>query len=61
MYDLSPRDWKSLAQANGLSAKELDGVARPLEALEKVFRPLLRGLPYGLEPALEFRAEADAE
>jgi hypothetical protein len=60
---MQPRDWKSLAQANGLalSAKELESVAQPLEALEKVFRPLLRGLSTGLESALEFRAEADAE
>lgn len=51
-------DWKAIAGARGLGipAAELERVATPLEALEKVFRPLVRDLPPDLEPALEFRA-----
>jgi hypothetical protein len=60
---MPPRDWKSLAKANGLtlSAKELDSMAQTLEALDKSFRPLTRELSADLEPALEFRAEAGSE
>ena len=56
-------DWKSLATARGLSLgpKELESVVQPLDALEQTFRPLLRDLPPDLEPALVFRAEAEAE
>lgn len=57
------RDWKSLAQANGLplSAKELDAISAPLESLEAAFAPLVRDLPTDLEPALMFRVEAEGE
>ena len=56
-------DWKSLAKAYGLplGPKELESVVQPLDALEQMFRPLLRDLSPDLEPALEFRAEADGE
>jgi hypothetical protein len=48
-------DWKSLAQARGLtlSPSELDRIARPLEALEKTFRPLVKDLTPDIEPDTE--------
>jgi hypothetical protein len=54
-------DWKAIARARGLEipAAELEGVAAPLESIEKAFRPLARDLPPDLEPALEFRAEEE--
>ena len=57
------RDWKAIAKASGstLTGKDLDAVALPLEALEETFRPLARNLPPDLEPAVEFRMEADVE
>lgn len=55
------RDWKSIAKASGLALteKDIDALAPPLEALEEVFRPLVRDLSPDMEPALEFRAEGD--
>jgi len=44
-----------------LTDGELERIAPPLDALEEAFRPLLNDLTPGLEPAVEFNAEADAE
>jgi len=46
-------DWKAIARARGLEIPEaeLDRVAKPLETLEAVFRPLVADLPAALEPA----------
>ena len=41
--------------------RELERIAPPLDALEEAFRPLPNDLTPGLEPAVEFSAEADAE
>ncbi len=49
------------ASGLGLAGNDLDRAAGPLEALERIFRPLVKDLPADLEPALEFRAEANAE
>ena len=56
------RDWKTIAKANGLmlSQQELDGL-RPLDALEELFRPLVRDLKPGLEPIFRVAAEDDGE
>jgi hypothetical protein len=43
------RDWKAIAKASGI---EIDSV-EPLEALEAAFRPLLKDLTPGVEPATE--------
>jgi hypothetical protein len=51
------RDWKAIAKASGI---EIDSV-EPLEALEAAFRPLLKDLTPGVEPATELRLEEDAE
>jgi hypothetical protein len=57
------RDWTAIAKARGstLTGKDLDGVVRPLEALEAVFSPLTKDLSPDLEPSIEFRVEADVE
>jgi hypothetical protein len=57
------RDWKAIAKASGstLTGKDLDAIALPLQALEETFRPLVGNLPSDLEPAVEFRMEADVE
>jgi hypothetical protein len=51
------KDWKAIAKASGL---EVDSVA-PLEALESAFRPLVKDLAPGMEPATGWRLEEDGE
>ncbi|MCC7234785.1 MAG: hypothetical protein IT163_05745 [Bryobacterales bacterium] len=49
----SPRDYRQIAAAlaTGIPAGELDGVVKPLEALEESFRPLTAALADETEPA----------
>jgi hypothetical protein len=56
-------DWGAIAMARSIEipAQDLDRIAPPLEALEQAFRPLVEDLPPDLEPAVEFRAEAEGE
>jgi hypothetical protein len=53
------RDWRAIARAQGLeiAAGELDRIAQPLEALEEVFRPLIRELTPDMEPAFRLGIE----
>jgi hypothetical protein len=53
------RDWRAIARAHGLeiAAGELDRIAQPLEALEEVFRPLIRELTPEMEPAFRLGLE----
>ena len=51
------RDWKAMAKASGI---EIDSV-EPLEALEAAFRPLVKDLAPGMEPATGWRLEEDGE
>jgi hypothetical protein len=46
-------DWKLAARALdvGISEKDLAGMAAALEALEEVFRPLVKTIPHETEPA----------
>jgi hypothetical protein len=55
------KDWPLLAKAGGLQipAQELDRLAQPLNALEEVFRPLVRNLTPDMEPAATFRADEE--
>lgn len=57
------KDWKAIAKAHGLdlSARDLDRIAPPLDALEAAFRPLVKDLTPGTEPAVDFNAEEDAQ
>jgi len=57
------KDWRAIAKAHGLdlSARDLDRIAPPLDALEEAFRPLVRDLAPGLEPSVEFSVEEDAQ
>jgi len=54
-------DWKMMAQARGLKIPEgeSDRVLNPLRSLEAVLRPLLSGLPPGLDPATKFDADPE--
>jgi len=51
-------DWKTIAQGIGLelSKQEWERIEQPLRALEEAFRPLVRDLPQGLDPATIFCA-----
>jgi hypothetical protein len=51
------KDWRAIAKAHGLEAPdgELDRIVKPLEALEETFRPLVKSLRAGHEPAIVFR------
>ncbi|HTS66175.1 MAG TPA: hypothetical protein VMH28_29330 [Candidatus Acidoferrales bacterium] len=55
------KDWKSIAHAHGLdvSARDLDRIEGPLNALEETFRPLADQLPPDLEPDTELRLDAE--
>jgi hypothetical protein len=57
------KDWRALAKASGIGADptQLDRIAEPLEALEAVFRPLVKDLAPGVEPATGLRLEEDGE
>ena len=51
------KDWKAIAKASGIAVDSVE----PLEALEAAFRPLLKDLTPGMEPATGLRLEEDAE
>ena len=52
-------NWKALAHAAGLGTDpdSLEQIAKPLERIEAVFRPLVENLPPELEPACTFHPE----
>jgi hypothetical protein len=52
-------NWKAIAQARGIPEPEIDRIMPPLEALEKVFRPLAQSLTPEMEPALLYRVEEE--
>ena len=57
------KDWKAIAKASGMEVDpaQLNRVAGPLEALEAAFRPLVKDLTPGAEPATGLRLEEDGE
>ena len=57
------KDWRAIAKAQGLdlSERDLDRIAPPLDALEEAFRPLVRDLTPGIEPAVVVGAEEDGQ
>jgi len=57
------KNWVAIAQAHGLplTARELDRVVAPLNALEETFRPLLKQLSPDLEPDLELHLDEGGE
>ena len=57
------KDWRAIAQASGLevSVRELDRIVEPLEKLEEVFRPLVKHLDSGLEPATGLCADEEVQ
>lgn len=56
------RNWKAIAQAANpdMPAAEIERIAAPLEALERIFRPLAEDLPPDLEPLLELGREEES-
>ena len=57
------KDWKAIAKASGLEvdATQLNRIAETLETLDAAFRPLLKHLTPGVEPATGLRLGEDAE
>ena len=57
------KDWKAIAKASGIEvdATQLKRIAETLETLDAAFRPLLKDLTPGAEPATGLRLEEDAE
>jgi hypothetical protein len=57
------KDWRAIVKASGIEADAtgLDRIAEPLEALEAAFRPLVKDLAPGVEPATGWRLEEDGE
>jgi len=57
------KNWRAIAKASGLEVDptQLNRIAEPLEALEAAFRPLVKDLTPGVEPATGLRIEEDAE
>jgi hypothetical protein len=57
------KDWKAIAKASGMEVDpaQLNRVAGPLEALEAAFRPLVKDLDPGVEPATGWRLEEDGK
>ncbi len=55
------KDWKKIAQANGLAIPDadLERIRPALDALEAAFRPLVRDLTPALEPAVVFQLSAE--
>jgi hypothetical protein len=51
------KDWRAIAKGQGLevSVRELDRIVEPLDALEEVFRPLVKHLGPEQEPATVLR------
>ena len=57
------KNWRAIAKASGLEVDptQLNRIAEPLEALEAAFRPLVKDLAPGVEPATGWRLEEDGE
>jgi hypothetical protein len=55
----SMKNWKQMAESGGLNIPDVERIVPPLDALEAAFRPLVKGIPHDVEPALIFRAAAE--
>ena len=57
------KNWTFIAKASGVKipAEDLDRVTKPLDGLEAAFRPLVKELTWGMEPAAGFQAEEGGE
>jgi hypothetical protein len=57
------KDWKAIATACklGIPEPDVDRIVPSLDALESIFRPLAKSIPYDVEPAIVFRAGAASE
>lgn len=52
------KDWKKIAEGSGLDLPEPERIIGPLEGLEAAFRPLVKTIPYDVEPAVIFHVPA---
>ena len=57
------KDWSAIAAASGLGipASDLERITKPLDGLERDFRPFAESLRFDEEPATAFDAAEDAE
>ena len=53
------KNWKQISESSGFDIPDLDRLVPTLDALESVFRPLVKAIPYDVEPAVIFRATAE--
>ena len=53
------KHWKQLADSAEMSIPAMERIIPALDALEAAFRPLVKTIPYDVEPALSFRAADD--
>ena len=54
------KQWTQIADAAGMAIPAMERIIPALDALETAFRPLVKTIPYDVEPALSFRAADDA-
>jgi hypothetical protein len=54
------KNWKQMAESAGLNIPDVERLTPALDALEAAFRPLVKTIPHDVEPALLFRATAEA-
>lgn len=57
------RNWKKIAEVEGfeIPEAELERMIPVLDGLETAFRPLVKGIPHDVEPAVRFEAAPDEE
>ena len=53
------KNWKQISDSSGFNIPDLDRIVPTLDALEAAFRPLVKAIPYDVEPAVIFRSTAD--
>ena len=53
------KNWKQISESSGFHIPDMDRIVPTLDALEAAFRPLVKAIPYDVEPAVVFRATAD--
>jgi hypothetical protein len=56
-YTTNMKNWKKIAEGSDLNIPEsdLERIRPSLDTLESLFRPLTKGIPDDVEPAVTFR------
>ena len=55
------KDWKKIAEGNGLDIPALERIIASLDGLEAAFRPLVDTIPHDVEPAIIFHVPTSEE